>query len=153
MNDLVAPEVQARHRRLRLGLMIGGTVGLIPWLAYMAITLPSTYVAQNWPITWVGFDTLLIGFMTATAVLGLLRRQLLLLTAFATGVLLICDAWFDVLTAGPGQLWMSLLTAALINLPLAALLITGAVRILRLTATRLWFLDPGTPAWRLPLVP
>jgi hypothetical protein len=45
------------------------------------------------------------------------------------------------------------LTAALGNLPLAVILISGASRILRLTATRLWFLDPGTPAWRLPLVP
>jgi hypothetical protein len=33
------------------------------------------------------------------------------------------------------------------------ILISGALRILRLTATRLWFLEPGTPAWRLPLVP
>ncbi|MBV8349089.1 MAG: hypothetical protein JOZ49_16655, partial [Mycolicibacterium sp.] len=55
--------------------------------------------------------------------------------------------------AGPDQVWLSVLTAALGNLPLAAILITGAVRILRMTAVRLWFLDPGTPAWRLPLVP
>jgi hypothetical protein len=32
-------------------------------------------------------------------------------------------------------------------------MIIGAVRIVRLTATRLWFLDPGTPAWRLPMLP
>jgi hypothetical protein len=57
------------------------------------------------------------------------------------------------MTAGPGQLWMPVLTAALLNLPLAAIMIAGAVRIIRLTATRLWFLDPATPAWRLPLVP
>jgi hypothetical protein len=51
---------------------------------------------------------------------------------------------------------VSVLTAALGNLPLAAIMITSALRILRLTATRLWFLDPGTPAWHLlhlPLVP
>jgi hypothetical protein len=76
-----------------------------------------------------------------------------ILPGFTTGVLLICDAWFDIMTAGPSQIWMSVLTAALGNLPLAILLITGALRILRLTATRLWLLDPGTPAWRLPLVP
>ncbi|MBB4855978.1 hypothetical protein HNP40_003392 [Mycobacteroides chelonae] len=40
----------------------------------------------------------------ATAVRGLPRRQLLVLTAFSTGVLLICDAWFDVMTAGPSEL-------------------------------------------------
>jgi len=114
---------------------------------------PANYVAHNWPATWIGFDCLLIAFMAVTAVLGWLRRQLVLLPAFATGVLLICDAWFDIMTAGPGQLWISVLTAALLNLPLAAIMIAGAVRIIRLTATRLWFLDPATPAWRLPLVP
>jgi hypothetical protein len=29
----------------------------------------------------------------------------------------------------------------------------GAVRIVRLTAIRLFFLDPETPLWRLPLLP
>jgi hypothetical protein len=69
------------------------------------------------------------------------------------GVLLICDAWFDIMTASRSQMWESVLTAALGNLPLAAILISGALRIQRLTATRLWFLDPETSAWRLPLVP
>jgi hypothetical protein len=32
-------------------------------------------------------------------------------------------------------------------------MITGALRILRLTVTRLWLLDPGMPLWRLPLLP
>ncbi len=27
------------------------------------------------------------------------------------------------------------------------------IRILRVTAIRLWFLDPGMPLWRVPLVP
>jgi hypothetical protein len=57
------------------------------------------------------------------------------------------------MTASPSQIWVSVLTAALGNLPLAVLLITGALRILRLTVTRFWLLDPGTAAWRLPLVP
>jgi hypothetical protein len=91
--------------------------------------------------------------MIATAMLGWLRRELVILPAFTTGVLLICDAWFDIMTAGPDQLWMPLVTAVFLNVPVAAIMITGAVRIVRLTATRLWFLDPATPAWRLPLVP
>ena len=37
---------------------------------------------------------------------GYLRRQALVVTAFATGVLLVCDAWFDVMTAhGDDQTW------------------------------------------------
>jgi hypothetical protein len=48
---------------------------------------------------------------------------------------------------------MSVATATLLNVPAAAIMIIGAVRVVRLTAARLWFLDPATPAWRLPLVP
>jgi hypothetical protein len=151
LDEVFPPPLARRMRRNRVTLMTGGAIALIPWIFYLGLSLPANYVAHNWPATWIGFDCLLIAFMTATAVLGWLRRQLVLLPAFTTGVLLICDAWFDILTAGPGQIWISVLTAALV--PLAVLLITGAVRILRLTATRLWFLDPETPAWRLPLVP
>jgi hypothetical protein len=142
-----------RIRRARLGLMICGTVVLIPWIIYLAFALPDTYVAQNWVATWVGFDSLLVVFMGATAILGFLRRQILILTAFTTGVLLICDAWFDILTARSDDMWLSIVTAVFGALPLAVVLIGGTLRIMRVTATRLWLLDPGTPLWRLPLLP
>lgn len=153
LDEVFPPSLARRMRRNRLTLMVGGMIGLIPWMVYLGFTLPANYVAHNWPATWIGFDCLLIAFMALTALLGWLRRQLVVLPAFTTGVLLICDAWFDMMTAAPGQLWVSVLTAALGNFPLAALLITGAIRILRLTMTRLWFVDPETPVWRVPLVP
>ncbi len=153
LGELLPESEFVRVRRVRLVLMVGAIVGLIPWTIYLAITLPDKYIAHNWPVTWVGFDILLLVFMAATAVLGLLRRQLLVLTAFTTGILLVCDAWFDVMTAGPTDMWLSVLTAALGELPLAVILITGALRILRLTATRLYVLDPGMPLWRIPLLP
>ena len=133
--------------------MVGAIVGLIPWTIYLAITLPDKYIAHNWPATWVGFDVLLLVFMACTALLGLLRRQLLVLTAFTTGILLICDAWFDMMTAAPGDRWLSVLTAVVGELPLSAILITGALRILRVTASRLYLLDRGMPLWRIPLLP
>ena len=153
LEEVFPPAVARRMRRNRLTLTVVGAVGLIPWMIYLAFTLPANYVANNWPATWIGFDCVLIAFMIVTAVLGWLRRELVILPAFATGVLLICDAWFDIMTAGPGQRWMSVMTAALLNVPAATIMITGAVRIVRLTATRLWFLDPATPVWRLPLLP
>ena len=154
LDEVFPPPVARRMRRTRLTLMVGGAIVLIPWIVHLGFTLPANYVAQNWPATWMGFDCLLVAFMAATAVLGWLRRELVMLTAFTTGVLLICDAWFDILTAGLGRnLAVPMLTAALGNLPLAAIMITGAVRILRLTAIRLFFLDPETPLWRLPLLP
>jgi len=71
--------------------MVGGVIALIPWNVYLGFTLPANYVAHNWPATWIGFDCVLIAFMAATAVLGWLRRQLVVLPAFTTRVLLICD--------------------------------------------------------------
>ena len=133
LDELVPAPVVARMRRLRLALMVGGAIGLITWIVFMVITLPANYVAHNWPATWVGFDVLLVAFMVTTAVLVFLRRRLALLTAFTTGVLLICDAWFDVMTAGPHDLWESALTATLVELPLAVILIITALRILRLS--------------------
>lgn len=142
-----------RTREVRILLLAGSAVLLVPWIVYLAMTLPRQYVADNWDVTWVGFDVLLLVMMVATAVLGYLRRQMLVLTAFATGVLLVCDAWFDVVTAhGDDQTW-SLVSALVVELPLAAFLIIGALQILRLVAARLWALDAGQHAWqvRIPL--
>jgi hypothetical protein len=153
IGELVTESELTRMRRVRLVLMVGAIVGLIPWIIYLSITLPDRYIAHNWTATWVGFDILLLLFLASTAVLGLMRRQLLVLTAFTTGILLICDAWFDVMTAAATDRWLSVLTATVGELPLAAVLITGALRILRLTASRLYVLDPGMPLWRIPLLP
>jgi hypothetical protein len=153
LSDVVDPEFLGRVRRIRLSLMIGGSIALVPWLGYLSVTLPANYVAHNWPATWIGFDILLIGFMVATAVLGYLRRQLLVPAAFTTGVLLVCDAWFDLMTAGPKDLRLSLITALLIEVPLGVFMIFSAQRLMRLTMMRMWLLNRGMRLWQLPLFP
>lgn len=152
LSELEDPEVLARMRRIRLGLIVGGLIVMIPWIGYLSATLPQKYVAHNWPVTWIGFDILLLGFMAATAVLGFLRRQLIVLTGFTTGVLLICDGWFDLMTAKPEDAALSVVTAMLIQAPMAFLLISGALRIMRLTWLRLW-LHPKMRVWQVPLMP
>ena len=132
LDELVPGPVVARMRRLRLAPMVGGAIGLAAWIVFLVITTPANYLPHNWPTTWVGIDVLLVAFMATTAVLVFVRRQLVPLTAFTTGVLLICDAWFDVMTAGPHDLWASALTATLVELPVAVILIATALRILRL---------------------
>ncbi len=53
--DEVVPEAAfVRMRRVRLVLMTGAIVGLIPWIVYLSITLPDRYIAHNWTVTWVG---------------------------------------------------------------------------------------------------
>jgi hypothetical protein len=142
-----------RTREIRVALMVLSAVVLVPWTVYLAITLPRAYVANNWDRTWVGFDLLLLVMIVATGILGYLRRQMLIVVAFSTGVLLICDAWFDVMTAhGEDRPW-SVATALAVELPLAAILISGSLQVLRLVAARLWALDSGEHAWqvRIPL--
>jgi hypothetical protein len=138
LEELVPAPVVTRTRRLRLALMAGAAIGLIPLIVFVVSTVPANYIA-------LGLDILLVAFMAATAVLVFLRRQLALLTAFTTGVLLVSDALFDVMTAGPHDLWVSALMATLVELPLAVILITTALRLLPLTVTRLWLLDPEMP--------
>ena len=132
-------------RRIREWLALSAAIALIPWTIYLGLTLPQSYTAQHWQATWVGFDILLLAFMIATAVLGFIHHHLLTLFAFATGVLLVCDAWFDVLTAKRGDFIVSVLTAVLGELPLAAVLIVGALRIARLQVppfSRTWWPFP-----------
>ena len=107
-----SPVVRSRIRRVRIGVMATGAIALIPWIVFLGLTLPVDYVAHNWSVTWIGFDVLLVAMMAATAVLALLRRQLLVLAGFTTGILLICDAWFDIMTAAPDDRWVSLRVAA-----------------------------------------
>src|ERR1700677_349681 len=92
LDEVFPPAIARRMRRNRLTLTGVGAVGLIPWMIYLAFTLPENYVAHNWPATWIGFDCVLIAFMIATAVLGWLRRGLVILPAFTNGVLLVSDA-------------------------------------------------------------
>ena len=153
LSELVPVTVARRIRWSWLGIMTGGTLVLIPWVVYLSFALPDDYLVHDWTATWVGFDLLLLALMAATVIFGMLRRQVMLLTAFATGMLLIGDAWFDMMTAGPKDFRISVLTAALGDLPLAAVLITGTLRLFRITAIRMWLLEPHTPLWRLPLLP
>jgi hypothetical protein len=151
MADVKPRSFTARLRQTHFGLMTGGAVFMIPWIVYLGFTLPQNYTVRDWPLTWLGFDSLLVVFMIATAVLTWLHRQVLVFPAFTTGVLLICDAWFDLTTANPDELPASLVTAVLGTL-LAVVLIGGALSLVRYNASRLWMLEPGQSIWRLPLL-
>ena len=135
-----------RTREVRLAVLMVATLVMVPWTIYLAFSLPRHYLAHNWDAVWVGFDTLEIALLVATAVLGLLRRQLVMLTAFALGVILLTDAWFDVLTSNDVDRPVSLLSL-LVEVPLGVLMIAVAVQLLRIVAIRLWSLEPGGHVW------
>jgi len=140
------------RREVEIIILVLSAVVLIPWIAYLAVTLPRVYVTHNWDQAWVGFDILLLLLIVATAVLGIFRRQMVMLTAFATGVLLICDAWFDWMTSNRADVGWATVTALFFELPLAVLLIIEACRLLRVVPAR-WGVLEERHAWnvRIPL--
>lgn len=144
-------------RRSALAVMSACCLLLIPWTGYLLVTLPMHYEARRWRDAWAGFDIGLLVALACTAYFGWRRRQALIPAALITATLLVCDAWFDVMLAwGTPDLWLSIASAALCELPLAAFLATRARRLLRYTLRAHWYgLGlPGEPPplRRLPLL-
>ena len=95
---------------------------LIVWAALLILTLPRNYTANHWRVAWGGFDIGLGAALIATAVAVVRRSPYAEVAATVCGTLLVCDAWFDVMTSRTtGELVQAALEAALVELPLAAL--------------------------------
>jgi hypothetical protein len=123
-----------RRRKLLLAGIVLCCVVLIVWIGVLAATLPRYYRAGSWRGAWVGFDLGLLAAFAATGWAAWRRRQLLIICLVILATLLCCDAWFDVvLDARTSGFWLSLLSALVIELPLAALAILGTRRLLRST--------------------
>ena len=95
---------------------------LIPWTVWLYNSLPSRTTADNWDVAWAGFDVFEATALAATFVALARGSALLSPLAAVAGTALLCDAWFDLITSGPGDdLRWSLARALLAELPLAAL--------------------------------
>ena len=141
------------HRRNLLVIVTASAIALVPWIINLALTLPRRYVATDWRLTWVGF-TSRCWRSSAPRPGWAGTAQLVLLTAFTTGVLLCCDAWFDVTTAEHHDRFTSV-AAAFVEIPLAILLFRASWRLLRLAAGTLGHEAPdGTrlSIWRMPIL-
>jgi hypothetical protein len=157
--DAELPSLRAGDRRRRRFVIVltAASVGFIPWIVLLGIKLPRHYMAGHWRLTWVGFDIVLLGCLALTAWLAWRRRQAVIVAAFITATLLICDAWFDITTAsGHADVIVAVASALLLELPLAALLFSVALHLLHLTVRRAQaaygVLDTPTALHKLPLL-
>jgi hypothetical protein len=148
-NGMAARRGSVGPREVQIVVTVVSAVILVPWIVYLAVALPRVYVTHNWDEAWVGFDILLLLLLVATAIFGYLRRQMVMLTAFAAGVLLICDAWFDWMTSNRSDVGWATVTALFVELPLAVLLITEACRLMRVVPVRWGVLDGSVHAWEV----
>jgi hypothetical protein len=129
---------------------------LAAWIGVLAVTLPRFYRAGDWRGAWVGFDLAELAAFTATAWAAWRGRQALIICLLVLATLLLADAWFDVTldVRTSGFVW-SLLSALLIEIPLAVAALLAARRLLRLTIgrirTREGLVGPVPSLWRIPL--
>ena len=139
-----------------LVFIVVSCVLLAAWIGLLAVTLPRVYHTGSWRWAWVGFDLALLAAFAATGWTAWRRRQLLIICLVVLATLLVCDAWFDVVldvrTAG---FLTSLLSALLVELPLAILAILMARRLLRLAIGQVMRYEGLTgqvpPLWQIPL--
>jgi hypothetical protein len=126
--------IRARRSPGGLAALVAAGVAtiLLPWCLILAATLPSSYEAGHWRLTWIGLDAGTAIAAGLTAYLLHKRNRHAALTAMAAGTLLVADAWFDVSTAAAGfDRTLSLTEALLLELPLAVCAFAVAARELR----------------------
>lgn len=121
-----------RHpsRRAVGWMLTAAGLAMLPWLFVLAVSLPGSVTAQHWGVAWVGLDSLEALGLTCTGLLLRRRDPRASLTAAGTAVLLLVDAWFDVLTSGAGtERAVAVLMAGGVELPIAGLCVVLAVRL------------------------
>src|SRR6478736_3755199 len=99
-----------------LFLILG--IGLVPWTLLLAFTLPDHHGTNHYNLAWTGFDVVLAAFLIATAVGTARRAAWLQSVAAVAAALLVCDAWFDVLSSTTtNELVTSIALAVFVELP------------------------------------
>lgn len=97
---------------------LGFATLLVPWAAYLAVSLPDRNVSLHYRGTWVGFDCALIIVLARVAWLARRRDPHVILSAAAGATMLLTDAWFDVTTAATGAAHtQAVLSAVFLEIP------------------------------------
>jgi hypothetical protein len=125
----VPPEVRRRFQRLAWIYLVVAA-GLVPWVVYLAITLPRRNLEHHYRTTWVGFDILLVGALATAAYLAFRMDPRVQFPATTAATLLVVDAWFDITTSATrGDTANALLLALFLELPAAAFSLYVARRV------------------------
>jgi hypothetical protein len=127
----ISTEVRRRSRRLAWIYLVVST-GLLPWIVYLALSLPKRNLEHHYRFTWVGFDTLLVLALAGAAYLAFRMDPRVQFPAMAAATLLVVDAWFDVTTSDSRRnMFTAMVLAVLVELPAAAFSLYVARRVSR----------------------
>ena len=136
----VAADLAAVSRRARWAGPVFAVLAalMVPWTIYLAVSLPSEQRAAHYDLAWAGFDVGLFAVLVWAAWSAATRSRWLAVAASLNAGFLVIDAWFDVVTAPDRrELMMALASAALIELPLAAVSVWLAVNGQRIIERRI----------------
>lgn len=144
-----------RQRHVMLAITIVGALVLVPWIAYLSVTLPEHHRTGMWDVAWVGFDVILLVMVAASAWSMWRRRMVTIAFLAASAITLMLDAWFDiVLSWGSKEARSSVITGLFIEVPVALLFIATIMRILRRSGemvARLRGVEPPRHALAVPM--
>ena len=146
-----------RGRKIGLLFSIIACTVLVGWIIVLVLTLNRDYTATHWRLAWVGFDVVLLAAFAATGWAFWRGRQIVIAFLLITATLLCCDAWFDViLDLGSSGVWVSIVSAIIVEIPLALLMFNASRRLIRLSAlvamSEAGDAEPVPPLWRIPLL-
>jgi hypothetical protein len=110
---------------------------LVPWSVALTTHLPAHHVVRHWDVAWAGFDVGMAIVLAATVVAALRGSRWLAGLAMAAAAMLVCDAWFDVVTSANGlDFWIAFGSAAAVEVPLAVVCLLVSHRTLESRAHR-----------------
>ncbi len=125
-------EASRRRSRRLAWLYTAAAVILLPWIVYLAETLPRHQFDRHYRLAWVGFDVILVIAIIRTAYMAFRVDPRIQFPATATAVLLFVDAWFDVVTSGHrSQFLQAVALAVLVEIPSAIFTLYLAHRVSR----------------------
>lgn len=129
-------------------------VGTVPWVVYLAVTLPQRATAVHYRAVWVGFDVGLVCVLALTAYHAWRGHPRVTLPATAAATMLFVDAWFDVLTTPRhAGLLLSVVLAGAVELPLAGVCLWIALHAEDVVERRLRYLARRTAKLGQPSLP
>jgi hypothetical protein len=104
-----------------------GVVGMVPWIVYLALTLPGHERTEHYDLAWIGFDCAMLLVLAALAVAAFRRHPATGPVAAVAAAMMVVDAWFDVTTSHGGEFLVAVLLAVFAELPLAIICAWTAV--------------------------
>jgi len=96
-------------------------IGLLTWSIWLGLSLPTHATADNYRAAWVGVDVFEVIALGCVAVFARKGDPRVELPAVSCAVLLLVDAWFDIMTAATASARTEAIVLAVVGeLPLAA---------------------------------